>query len=852
VLLAKKMDSEVATAGGALAKAEGRGVPAGRCGLYGCQAAAHYRDAAPKLAERRLRASLRLFGFLWFLLWIANAGMAQTTTSNSAPAQASAPLQQRLAEAKAELARVLTLQGAGTNLLPGATASEATEYRLMADSVVRVYQQHLEELGRLEAAKQRLKDFEPTAKAWTGFAEPPPYSILLVDDLRDSVQTLSAEIAAAESSRELLARFSAEAQTVARNSDERLRWLAEQLETTKDTEKAARLNWQRSLEQTKSRLASAHAALDETRRRRVEADLAVYRLRLTLAKRQLALAAQHPRFSQADLDQVIGSLDTDRQTLESELPSAEADHERRQQALAEARANLQKALAAVNDSGADAAERAATIRKLQDLVQLSTAQAETSSQRMVVLRQMLEIVIQERGLWQLRFQDFDSHDVARLREGYQRLSHLADLARAARPHFLQQVELAANLITEQSNRIQNRATPAAELAQSQDLLEQYRQREELAQRALRSLEKLERLTLRWKQSLDASRQALPLTGRLRDLFTEFSSFATKFWHFELFAAEDTIIVDGQQITGRRSVTVGKIAMAILILVIGYWVSILLARWLERIAVKRLKVEPNQAILIRRWARVVLIVGLVVFSLVSVKIPLTVFAFLGGALAIGLGFGTQNLLKNFISGIIILFERPFRVGDVLDVGGNRGTVTSIGVRSSVVQYYDGTETLIPNSALLENNLTNWTYSNHIVRFSLAVGVAYGSDTRRVAQLLADVADRHGLVCTDPKPLVLFADFGASTLNFELRYWVDVMKNNAAQIGSDLRHMIAGGFAENGIVIAFPQQDVHLDASRPLQVEMVQPQAQPCADGPVLKAELDNSNAGGTDSVKQPLG
>jgi len=249
--------------------------------------------------------------------------------------------------------------------------------------------------------------------------------------------------------------------------------------------------------------------------------------------------------------------------------------------------------------------------------------------------------------------------------------------------------------------------------------------------------------------------------------------------------------------------------------------------LERIAVKRLKVEPNQANLIRRWARVALIIGLVVFSLLSVKIPLTVFAFLGGALAIGLGFGTQNLLKNFMSGIIILFERPFRVGDVLDVGGSRGTVTGIGIRSSVLELWDGTETLIPNSALLENNLTNWTYSNHTVRFSVTVSVAYGSDTRRVAQLLAEVADRHGLVQKDPKPQVLFVEFGDSTLNFELRYWVNVLKNNAAQIGSDLRHMIASVFTESGVVMAFPQRDIRLASGDPLQVQLLQ--AHPAASG-----------------------
>jgi small-conductance mechanosensitive channel len=267
------------------------------------------------------------------------------------------------------------------------------------------------------------------------------------------------------------------------------------------------------------------------------------------------------------------------------------------------------------------------------------------------------------------------------------------------------------------------------------------------------------------------------------------------------------------------VTIGKLIKAVLILVLGYWITGLIARAVGPVIVKRLKVEANQAKLISLWLRVVLVICLIVFSLVSVKIPLTVFAFAGGALAIGLGFGSQTLLKNFVSGIIILFERPFRVGDVLDITGQRGTVTSIGLRASVLQLWDGTETLIPNSMLLENNVTNWTYTNRKVRFAVSVGVAYGSDLRRVVEILGEAAERHGLVEKDPKPQVLLTEFGESTVNFELRFWVDVSTANAAQVGSDLRLMIAGTFAERGIVIAFPQRDIHLDAARPLPVQLV---------------------------------
>jgi small-conductance mechanosensitive channel len=164
------------------------------------------------------------------------------------------------------------------------------------------------------------------------------------------------------------------------------------------------------------------------------------------------------------------------------------------------------------------------------------------------------------------------------------------------------------------------------------------------------------------------------SSRVEDpLVSDAGSFLHKFWSFEVFTAEDTITVDGQKITGRRSVTIGKLVMAVFILVAGYWITGLISRVIEPIIVQRLKIEVNQANLIRRWLRAAMVLCLVLFSLVSVKIPLTVFAFAGGALAIGLGFGMQTILKNLVSGLIILFERPFRVGDVLDVGGQQGDV-----------------------------------------------------------------------------------------------------------------------------------------------------------------------------------
>jgi small-conductance mechanosensitive channel len=179
-----------------------------------------------------------------------------------------------------------------------------------------------------------------------------------------------------------------------------------------------------------------------------------------------------------------------------------------------------------------------------------------------------------------------------------------------------------------------------------------------------------------------------------------------------------------------------------------------------------------------------------------------------------------MIKNFISGLMLLVERPLKVGDIVQIGEMVGTVTNISIRSSTIRSADGIETLVPNATFVEANVTNWTYSSPRVRRSVKVGVAYGSDTRKVGDTLLAVAERHGQVLKDPAPRVIFEDFGPDALAFSLEYWVDYAKGaDNRQIASDLRFMIDKGLAEAGIAIPFPQRDVHVDASAPLRVEVV---------------------------------
>lgn len=291
----------------------------------------------------------------------------------------------------------------------------------------------------------------------------------------------------------------------------------------------------------------------------------------------------------------------------------------------------------------------------------------------------------------------------------------------------QQAGIVSGQISELENRV--RHSSGSQRGVLQDLLRAFHQRQEAYTRALHRLDEAARFMERWRAEFKQQRNDLPLFDRLEEWLARVGILIKDAWGYELFTAEDTIEVDGKTITGRRGVTVGKTLTALAIFVIGYVVCMYAARAIGGLAARRFGIAQDVANLMRQWSQAILITFLVVLSFTWVKIPLTIFAFLGGAFAIGVGFGAQALLKNVISGILVLIERPLRMGDLIEVDNVRGRVTSIGLRSSTVRDFKGTKTLIPNSSFLERHLTNWTYSSRVGRFSLRVGVVQHDHTSR---------------------------------------------------------------------------------------------------------------------------
>ncbi|MFS1702235.1 mechanosensitive ion channel [Aestuariibacter sp. GS-14] len=258
-------------------------------------------------------------------------------------------------------------------------------------------------------------------------------------------------------------------------------------------------------------------------------------------------------------------------------------------------------------------------------------------------------------------------------------------------------------------------------------------------------------------------------------------------------------------------TAGDLIIVPLLYVVGIWAIGKLAH-LATYRLRKTGASPDTIHLFKRLFYILAMAILVITSLDLMNVPLTAFAFLSGAVAIGVGFGAQNIINNFISGWILMWERPIRIGDVLEVDNARGVVEAINTRSTRIRRVDGVHMLIPNSKLLENTVINWTLIDLLTRTTVKVGVAYGSDCRLVAKLIEQAVLEQTEILPEPKPIVIFDDFGDNALIFEVYFWINATaERDLRKIRSDIRFTIDALFNQHNIVIAYPQRDVHLDGT-----------------------------------------
>lgn len=252
-------------------------------------------------------------------------------------------------------------------------------------------------------------------------------------------------------------------------------------------------------------------------------------------------------------------------------------------------------------------------------------------------------------------------------------------------------------------------------------------------------------------------------------------------------------------------------ISILVLIFIIWGSVFLSGYIRKILSSdiypRAELDVGIKSIIDTFLKYFIIAIGVVIGLQINGINLSVFATLGGGLMVGIGFGLQNIANNFISGIVILLERPIKVGDYIEVGGIGGNVLSISARSTSVRTRENIIVIVPNSKFISENVVNWSHSDPRVRIKIQIGISYKSDPETTKKVLLNLADNHPAVIKSPPPNVRLKEYGDSSINMVLEVWIeDAIKKS--EVESDINYQIYKEFAAHGIAIPFPQMDLHI--------------------------------------------
>jgi potassium efflux system protein len=638
-----------------------------------------------------------------------------------------------------------------------------------------------QDAANLQQRLDQLRNVGPT--------EERPFSFLLLDQLRDQ------HTGAISRQEGLRAEIEASAQIVASlretrdQSESKRRQLREQLETADSQDRVARER-ELKLAQLYSEVLGAAIGYRTAELENSKLALANAEQHTLYLQEKIEVVEQEAKFSQADLDTILAELSEAEEEVRASIAAARGDLQRAEQRWLEAR----------HEAESHPEDQVTADEK----VQARQVERETAQDVLTILNERMADVILCRHVWNRRF----------------RLASQSFPAEQYR-EWLDEATTFGNRLEQEVNRSRLRVREAMEtLATLEErLLLAQRDNPDQAQWIQAQIDALQK-------EVNASGISLVRIDRVQRLMEQYlgelaSSLGTgenvwgeriftglkTCWNYELTAIDD------------RPITVKKIITGLILLMVGYFLSRYLARLVGRRLLPRIGLDPGVTSALQTIAFYILLVTFSLFSLQLISIPLTVFAFLGGAVAIGVGFGSQNILNNFISGLILLAERPIRVGDLVEIDGLHGNVENIGARSTRVRTGANLEIIVPNSTFLENNVTNLTLSDTRIRTMVSVGVAYGSPTRDVDRLLREAVASRSDIHLEPEPIVLFKEFGDNSLLFEIHFWINARTIMQAQkIESEVRHTIDDLCRQAEITIAFPQRDVHLDTVRPIEVNL----------------------------------
>jgi potassium-dependent mechanosensitive channel len=743
---------------------------------------------------------------------------SESNAASTEPSYSVDEVRAALAAARKSLEAIEAAGEAPTDAPPGTPLAEILQRLTLARTLASTYEKQLNSLEKAEGARQRQAEQQRAIESWRGFEEPPPYSVLVVDELRSELLAARNALANAKSTSAMFDRLETDYSAKLKAAQGAARLAAEAADRARGTPEFRKREWEHGIAVLRAAVDGAVQGLLQIGRRAAQAEVDAANATAELATRKLSAVGTAIDLPRSDLDRVLAEIETRRRSAERDLERAVKASAVASDAASKAELRLAAERGPAAASPAAPSDEAARTGDLERELAAAREAAATASQRVFLLREYLLQLDGEKAAWEARATAISLQDPVRARAAYDRLTESLAGLRATKQYLERQLENTDSRLSDEEAR--QRTATHTETPASRLLIDTLRQRQRDLRKALDDASPLERLVGNFRADFE-DRRAASLTARLQDRWAEAGLAARDVWNYELFAIDDTFeTAEGRKLAVSRSVTVGKTFGAALIVFIGYWLSRFLVRRIERKAVATGRASPQGAALVRKWILFIVAAILGLVALVSASIPLTAFAFLGGALAIAAGFGLQTLLKNLVSGVMLLIERPLRLGDLVEVDGIRGRVTEIGIRASTIRSADGIESMIPNSRFLEGNMTNWTYSSPQARQTIAIGVAYGSPLRKVSGILAGALERHRQVLKHPTPQVYLDEYADNSINFSITYWVEMTEmGDTRRVKSDLLLMIDEAFTEAGISIPFPQRDVHLSTGEPVPVRIV---------------------------------
>jgi small-conductance mechanosensitive channel len=272
--------------------------------------------------------------------------------------------------------------------------------------------------------------------------------------------------------------------------------------------------------------------------------------------------------------------------------------------------------------------------------------------------------------------------------------------------------------------------------------------------------------------------------------------------------------------GAIRITVLGVLEGIFYLVLLLWLAVLTARILENRIAKLPNLTPSVQVLFSKLLKIALIFTAILVAINSVGIDLTALAVFGGALGVGIGFGLQKIVSNFVSGIILLMDKSIKPGDTIGVAGTYGWIQSLGARYVSVITRDGIEHLIPNEELIVNRVENWSFSGKRVRLRVPVGISYNSDVRKAMALCIEATEEPERIIDYPKPVCQLLEFGDNSVNLEIRFWIRDPQNGTANVKTEVLLGVWDRFHEHDIEIPFPQRDLHIRSVAPEARDLVE--------------------------------